>query len=92
LSPRTGRPLSDNPRQERVETKITKDELEKLDHCCRERRKAPRAAKRGRKRNLRKMHGCTDGTKPAHRHKKPNLYRYKLGVLMTAEAFVTSGD
>ena len=36
MSPRTGRPLSDNPRQERVETKMTKDELKKLDHCCRE--------------------------------------------------------
>ena len=36
MSPRTGRPLSTNPRHERVETKMTKDELEKLEHCCRE--------------------------------------------------------
>lgn len=34
MSPRTGRPLSDNPRHERVETKMTKEELEKLDYCC----------------------------------------------------------
>ena len=34
MSPKTGRPLSDNPRHERVETKMTKAELEKLDYCC----------------------------------------------------------
>ena len=34
MGPRTGRPLSDNPRQERVETKMTKEELKKLDYCC----------------------------------------------------------
>ena len=34
MSPRTGRPHSDNPRQMRVETKLTKDELKKLDYCC----------------------------------------------------------
>ena len=34
MSPRTGRPLSDNPRHERVETKMTKEELKKLDTCC----------------------------------------------------------
>jgi len=34
LSPKTGRPVSDNPRQMRVETKMTKEELEKLDYCC----------------------------------------------------------
>jgi len=36
LSPRTGRPPSDNPRLMRVETKMTREELEKLDFCCRE--------------------------------------------------------
>ena len=35
MSPRTGRPLSENPRHERVETKMTKEELERLDYCCR---------------------------------------------------------
>ena len=35
MSPRTGRPISENPRQMRVETKMTKEELEKLDFCCR---------------------------------------------------------
>ena len=34
MSPRTGRPISDNPKQIRVETRMTKDELEKLDYCC----------------------------------------------------------
>ena len=34
MSPKTGRPISDNPRQMRVETKMTVQELEKLDYCC----------------------------------------------------------
>jgi len=34
LSPRTGRPPSGNARQQKVETRMTKDELEKLDYCC----------------------------------------------------------
>ncbi len=34
MSPKMGRPISDNPRQMRVETKMTKDELKKLDYCC----------------------------------------------------------
>ena len=29
-----GRPFSDNPRQERVEIKMTSAELEKLNYCC----------------------------------------------------------
>jgi len=29
-----GRPFSDNPRQMRVETKMTIKELKKLDDCC----------------------------------------------------------
>jgi len=29
-----GRPVSVNPRQKRVETKMTADELEKLNFCC----------------------------------------------------------
>lgn len=36
MSPRTGRPPSDNPRQWTVETRLTREELEKLDFCCRE--------------------------------------------------------
>lgn len=34
MSPKIGRPLSDNPRKMRVETKMTVQELEKLDLCC----------------------------------------------------------
>lgn len=34
MSPRTGRPPSGNARQQKVETRMTKEELEKLDHCC----------------------------------------------------------
>ena len=34
MSPRTGRPISKNPRQMRVETKMTIEELKKLDFCC----------------------------------------------------------
>ena len=34
MSPRTGRPPSGNARQEKVETRMTKEELEKLDYCC----------------------------------------------------------
>ncbi len=35
MSPRTGRPHSDNPKQVRVETRMNKEELEKLEYCCR---------------------------------------------------------
>ena len=35
MSPKMGRPYSDNPKQMRVETRMTKEELEKLDYCCR---------------------------------------------------------
>lgn len=34
MSPRTGRPTSENSRQSKVETRMNKDELEKLDYCC----------------------------------------------------------
>ena len=34
MSSKMGRPFSDNPRQMRVETKMTTAELEKLDYCC----------------------------------------------------------
>jgi len=34
LSPRAGRPPSGNARQKKVETRMTKEELEKLDYCC----------------------------------------------------------
>lgn len=34
MSPRIGRPPSDNARQKKVETRMTNKELEKLDYCC----------------------------------------------------------
>jgi len=34
LSPRTGRPPSGNARSEKVETRMSKEELAKLDYCC----------------------------------------------------------
>lgn len=34
MSPRTGRPTSENTRQSKVETRMNKEELEKLDYCC----------------------------------------------------------
>lgn len=34
MSPRTGRPPSGNARQKKVETRMTDQELEKLDYCC----------------------------------------------------------
>ena len=34
MSPRTGRPLSDNPRRNTVEARMTDDEVKKLDYCC----------------------------------------------------------
>lgn len=34
MSPRTGRPPSGNARQKKVETRMTDDELKKLDYCC----------------------------------------------------------
>lgn len=35
MSPKTGRPPTDDPKHNRVETKMTDSELEKLDYCCR---------------------------------------------------------
>lgn len=34
MSPRTGRPPSDHVRQKKVETRMSKEELAKLDYCC----------------------------------------------------------
>lgn len=34
MSPKIGRPLSDNARKSKVETRMSKEELEKLDYCC----------------------------------------------------------
>ena len=34
MSPRTGRPPTGNARQTKVETRMTKEEIEKLDFCC----------------------------------------------------------
>jgi len=33
-APKKGRPVSDNPRAEKVETRMSKDELDKLEYCC----------------------------------------------------------
>ena len=35
MSLRIGRPTSDNARRLRVETRMNKEELEKLEYCCR---------------------------------------------------------
>ena len=34
MKPKIGRPLSTDPRNQRVETKMTLSEIEKLDYCC----------------------------------------------------------
>lgn len=34
MSPRTGRPVSGNARQQKVETRMSAEEIEKLDYCC----------------------------------------------------------
>ncbi len=34
MSPRTGRPPSDHARRDKVETRMSTQELEKLDYCC----------------------------------------------------------
>ncbi len=34
MTPRTGRPKKDNSRTDRVDTRLTKEELEKLNYCC----------------------------------------------------------
>ena len=34
MSPRTGRPVSDNPRKHKVEIRMNDEELERLDYCC----------------------------------------------------------
>ena len=34
MSPRTGRPPSPNPKQMRTEIRLTKEDKEILDHCC----------------------------------------------------------
>ena len=34
MSPKTGRPPLDDARQQKVETRMNKKELEKLDYCC----------------------------------------------------------
>ena len=34
MSPRTGRPTSDNARKHKVETRMNEEELEKLNYCC----------------------------------------------------------
>ena len=35
MSPRTGRPPSVNPKNSRVEIRMTSEDEEKLDYCCR---------------------------------------------------------
>jgi predicted DNA-binding protein len=34
LSPRTGRPPNKNPKQERTEIRLTKEDKDILEHCC----------------------------------------------------------
>lgn len=34
MSPRTGRPPSDNPKNERTEIRLTRDDKAILEHCC----------------------------------------------------------
>lgn len=34
MSPRTGRPHSENPKHVRVETRMTTEDFEKLEYCC----------------------------------------------------------
>lgn len=34
MSPRTGRPPSDNPKQTRTEIRLTKEDKEILEYCC----------------------------------------------------------
>ncbi len=34
MSPRTGRPPLENPRNSRVEIRMTSEEEKKLDYCC----------------------------------------------------------
>lgn len=34
MSPRTGRPPSDNPKNSRVEIRMTSEDEDKLDYCC----------------------------------------------------------
>ncbi len=34
MSPKTGRPLSSNSKTERMETRMTVKDFEKLDFCC----------------------------------------------------------
>lgn len=34
MTPRTGRPKTENARNVKVDTRLTKEEAEKLDYCC----------------------------------------------------------
>lgn len=34
MSPKTGRPHSDNPKHVRVETRMSTEDFEKLEYCC----------------------------------------------------------
>lgn len=36
MSPKIGRPHADNPRRKKIETRMSTEELEMLDYCCRE--------------------------------------------------------
>ena len=36
MSPRTGRPKSDNPKSERIEIRMTKEELGRLNACAKQ--------------------------------------------------------
>jgi len=34
MTPRIGRPKKDNARTDRIDTRLTKEEVEKLNYCC----------------------------------------------------------
>ena len=34
MTPKIGRPKKDNSRTDRVDTRLTKEEVEKLNYCC----------------------------------------------------------
>lgn len=34
MTPRTGRPKIENPRNAKVDTRLSKEEVEKLNYCC----------------------------------------------------------
>lgn len=78
MSPRTGRPPSGNARKKKVETRMSKEELEKLDYCCEKiqmsRSEVIRAGIDGIYTSLRKLEkNDRDGALPRKKHAAPTL-------------------